>query len=164
VTRPRLGWPAAGLAVAFAIVLGVPPAQRALAVYAFVLLIGALVLAALVAALAAAPAGADARLEGPLPAPDQHPVELDAFEQDVRDALREGAIGDRLRVQLRQIAAMRLERRHAVDIDADAQAAERLLAGSPALALAVAPRPRGRERARLRPADLARAVDELEAL
>lgn len=157
--RRALGWTAALLAVAFLIVLAVPGTQRALALYAFLLLVGAIVLAGLVALVAAAPVAGEALLEGPAAAPERRPAELDTIEQEVRELIATGAIEDRLRVQVRAIALSRLAR-HGI---ADPAAAESLLGESP-LGRIVAPRQPGRTRPRISPAELGAAVEELERL
>jgi hypothetical protein len=160
--RSALGWAAALLVLAFVIVLGVPREQRALALYAFLLLAGALVLAGLVALLAAMPAAADERLRAAPAAGEQPPGDLEALERDVRDALREGSVSDRLWFQLRAVASMALACRHGVDLARDPETAERLLGDGPALALLGAPR--SRTPVRLRARELAAAIDELERL
>jgi hypothetical protein len=160
VTR-ALRWPAGALAAAFLVVLAVPGDERALALYAFLLLAGALVLTGLVALLAAAPSGEDEPLRAPAPAPDRRPGDLDAFERDVRDALaRDGAVSERLVAQIRAIALARLRagRGHGADPEAAA-----LRAGDP-LAAVLLPARRGRDRLRLGAAELALLVDQLERL
>jgi hypothetical protein len=159
VKRSALGWAAGALAAAFLIVLGVPREHRALALYAFLLLAGAMVLAGLVALLALAPAGEDDLLEGVPPVPERRPGDLDAIELDVRESLESGAVEDRLRATIRGIAAVRVARRAASDPEVAA-----LLIGDGPLARVLAPQLRGRARVRLRRGEFARAVDELEAL
>jgi hypothetical protein len=148
--RRALGWAAAILVTAFLIVLAVPREERGLALYAFLLLAGALALAGLLMLLAAEPAGEDALLVGAAPAPERRPAELGEFERDVREVLRSGAVEDRLRGQLRAIAAVRREHGQP-------------LADGPLARLVAAPEP-GRARLRMRPDELAQAIDELERL
>jgi hypothetical protein len=133
----------------------VPREHRALALYAFLLLVGALALVGLVALIAVASAGEDALLEGVPPGPERRPGELDAIEHDVREALSSGAVEDRLRAQFRAIAAVRLAR---------ARQAASPAGGEGPLARLLAPHEPGRMRLRLRAGELARAVDELEQL
>jgi len=161
VRRSAVGWAAAALFVAFLVVLGVPREHRALALYAFLLLAGALVLAAFVALLAAAPVGDEGRLEGAPPVPERLPPELDALERDVRETLASGAVEDRLHMQFRVIADARLARRHGVDpVGEEAQQ----LIGDGALGQLLAPRRLGRVRLGLRTGELAAAIAELERL
>jgi hypothetical protein len=155
VRRSTLGWTAAALVTAFLIVLAVPREQRGLALYAFLLFVGALALAGLVALIAVAPAGEDRLLEAVPPEPERRPGELEALEHDVREALSTGAVEDRLRSQFRSIAAVRLARAHTVPPSPS---------GDSALARLLAPLEPGRMRIRLRPGELARAVEELERL
>jgi hypothetical protein len=127
----------------------VPRGERGLALYAFLLLAGALALAGLLALLAAEPSGEDVLLAGVMPAGERRPGDLEQLERDVGEALDGGAVDDHLRAQLRAIAAVRR--------------GSGQLADGP-LARLLAPPERGRPRLRMPACDLARAIDELERL
>jgi hypothetical protein len=163
VTRSALGRGAAVLAVAFAVVLAVPAEHRAAALFAFLLLTGALTLAVLVALVAARAPARDLPLAALSPVPPRSPADLETFERDVRELLRSGAIDDRLRVQIRSIAAMRLARAHGVDLDVDPAAAAAIIGDGPLWRL-LTPTLAGRARVRLSAAELGAAVDALERL
>lgn len=156
--RARAPWAAAGLLGAFLVVLAVPDRDRALALYAFLLLSGGLVLTALVALLAARAPGGEDRLTALPVEPDRRPAELDAIERDVREALERGVVEERLRVLARSVAIARLARHGGVE-----SAPERLPAQG-ALAELLAPRRAGELRGRLRAGQLEEAVAELERL
>jgi hypothetical protein len=163
VTRPALWRGGAVLAVAFAVVLAVPPPQRATALFAFLLLAGALALALLVALVAARAPSRDVPLAALVAAPSSPPADLETFERDVRELVRSGAIDDRLRAQIQAIAAMRLARAHGIDLHADPAAAAAIVGDGPLWRL-LTPTLAGRARVRLSAAELGVAVDALEGL
>ena len=119
--------------VALAVVLFLLPGRRHLAVDVYVLVLGALGLAAAVRATRAAspdvhePALA-AELEDPLDVPPERPRELERLEREVYLSLGSSFyLHHRLRPVLREIASHRLLRNHGVDIDARPDAARKLL-------------------------------------
>src|SRR3954468_5960305 len=119
--------------VALAAVLFFLPGRRHLAVDVYVLVLGALGLAAAVRATRAAwldvhePSLA-AELDDPLDVPPQRPRELERLEREVYQSVSSSFyLHPRLRPLLREIAAHRLLRRHGVDLDRRPDAAEKLV-------------------------------------
>ena len=110
------------------IVLSVPDHDRVIALYAFLLLVGAVALGGLVVLLAGMPAVP----EGPLvvaAAPGEHrPEDLEALERELREAFDSGAVDARLRA--RTIASARLARVHGIDMAGQPDAAAALLRGT----------------------------------
>jgi hypothetical protein len=123
VIRRPLGWSAVVLALAFVVVLAVPAHDRGLALFAFLLLAGALVLAVLVLVLAADPPAAENLLAGAPADGDSAPAELTALAGSIRTALRERAIDERLYSAIRAVAIVRLARGHGVVLARDPDAA-----------------------------------------
>ncbi|HEY1778645.1 MAG TPA: hypothetical protein VGG41_20990 [Solirubrobacteraceae bacterium] len=121
--RRALGWSAAVLALAFVVVLAVPAHDRGLALFAFLLLAGALVLAMLVLVVAADPPAAEDLLAGAPADADSTPAELTALAGSIRAALRERAIDERLHSAIRAVATVRLARNHGVVLTRDLDAA-----------------------------------------
>jgi len=162
VSRRAVAWTFAGLVGAFLIVLAVPERNRALALYAFLLLVGALALAGLIAVLGAVP-HADAGRLGAAPAPPgARPDDLDTLESAVRSTLSRRTIDEILQLRMRAIIVARLERGHGVSLDRDPAGARAVL-GEGLLWALVDPE-RGARRTRLDAAELAAVVDALEAL
>jgi len=146
VSRRTLGWAATIVVVAFVIVLAVSARDRGLALFALLLLVGALALAGLVLALLATPTASSAPLALAPPEPDVPPADLDQIEYDVREALATGIVDSRLRAVVRAVAAARLES-HAQFGDGPLA---RLLAGGP------------HDVVRMAPAELVAVIGELE--
>jgi hypothetical protein len=119
--------------IVLAVVLFLLPGRRHLALDVYVLVLGALGLAAAVRATRAAspevhePALA-AELEDPLDVPPERPRELERLEREVYLSLGNSFyLHHRLRPVLREIASHRLLRNHGVDLDSRPDAARRLL-------------------------------------
>jgi hypothetical protein len=162
VTRRLLGWTFGGLLAAFLIVLAVPERNRALALYAFLLLVGALALGGLIVVLSATPPADDRRLVGATAAPDARPDELDTLDSGVRATLAGRTIDDTLHGRIRAIVAARLDRGHGVSLDRDPAGARAVL-GEGLLWALVDPE-RSRRRTRLDAGELVAVVEALEAL
>lgn len=162
MSRRVVGRTLAGVVAAFLLVLSVPDHDRALALYAFLLLVAALALAALVIALSATPAADERRLVGERPPPDTRPDELDTLEAAVRVALEGGALDEALVLRMRAIIAARLAHGHGVSLDRDPDGARALLGGDLLWQL-VDPR-RTARRMRLDASELVAVVEALEAL
>lgn len=158
-----LGWPLGVLALAFVLVLSVPGRDRPLALFAFLLLAGAIVALGLVAALARLPGSDDRRLGAAAAGGELRPAELEAIESEVRAALAGGGANDGLRGRLRSIAAARLSRDHAIDLDRGEEAARRVIADDVTWQLVTADARRG-TRVRLGAEQLVAVVDRLERL
>jgi hypothetical protein len=162
VIRRQLGWSAAILALAFLLVLAVPDHDRALALFAFLLLAGALILSALVLALAADPLAQEDRLAGASASAESPPAELLALASTVRTALREHTLDERLYTTIRAVASVALASNHGIELGRDQAAAREVVGGGPLWQLLEAERtwPRlsvdGRE--------LTQIVDQLERL
>jgi hypothetical protein len=163
VRRRRLRWVWAALALAFVIVLSVPDHDRVVALYVFVLLVGAVALGGLVVLLAGVPVVADGHLVLAPPPGEHRPEELVALERELREALESGAVDARLRARTRSIASARLARVHGVDMARQPQAAAALLSNT-VVGRLLADAPGSSRVLRLAPEQLRLVVDELEAL
>ena len=162
MTRAAVGWTLAGLALAFVIVLSVPDHDRVLALYAFLLLVGAVALGALVVLLSATPPTDERRLVGERRAPDTRPDELVALEVAVRDTLAGRAIDEALTMRVRSIITARLARDHGVSLDRDPDGARAVLDGG--LLWQLIDPQRSTRRTRLDARELVAVVEALEAL
>jgi hypothetical protein len=162
VSRRAAGWTLAGLGVAFLLVLSVPDHDRVLALYAFLLLVGALTLAALVSVLSATPLADERRLTGERPAPDTRPDELEALEVAVRGALDGRTLDDLLTMGVRSIIAARLARDHGVALERNPDGARAVLGGG--LLWQLIDPERATRRTRLDARELVAVVEALEAL
>lgn len=162
MSRRTLAWAFAALVAAFLIVLSVPERNRALALYAFLLFVGALALAGLILVLSATPAADADRLAGAPPALERRPDELETLEAGVRSTLAGRAIDEVVHARVRAIVAARLDRGHGVSLDRDPERARAVL-GDGLLWQLVDPE-RSTRRTRLDARELAAAVDALEAL
>jgi len=125
--RRHLGWSAGILALAFALVLAVPDHDRGLALFAFLLLAGALVLSVLVLALAGDRLAAEDRLAGVAASADASPAELSALASSMRTALRERALDERVYAAISAVASVRLARNHGIELARDPHAARAVL-------------------------------------
>jgi hypothetical protein len=162
VSRRLVGWTLAGLLFAFLLVLSVPDRDRALALYAFLLLVGALALAALVVVLSATPAADERRLAAEPPVPDARPEDLEALEAGLRSLSAGGAVDELLRMRVRGIIAARLARGHGVALERDPDGARAVLDGGLLWEL-IDPQLATR-RTRLDARELVALVEALEAL
>jgi hypothetical protein len=162
VIRRHVGWSAAILALAFVVVLGVPDHDRGLALFAFLLLAGALVLSVLVLALAGDPLAAEDRLAGVPASADSAPAELTALASDIRTTLRERLIDERVYAAIRSVASVRLARNHGIELARDPGAAREVLGGGMLWQLLESERSWARLRVGAR--ELTEIVDQLEGL
>jgi hypothetical protein len=162
VSLRRIGWPVAILALAFVLVLATPGHDRGLALFAFLLLAGALILGALVLALAGDPLALEDPLAGAPARADSPPAELSALTGSIRRAQRESALDERLYEAIRAVASVRLARDHGIELARNPRAAREVLGDG--LLLQLLETDRGWSRVRVGGAELARMVDQLERL
>jgi hypothetical protein len=162
VTRSAAGWTLAGLLAAFLLVLSVPDQDRVLALYAFLLLVGALVFATLVILLATTPPADERRLASEGPAPATRPDELEALEVAVRGVLDARTLDEALAMRVRSIIAARLAREHGVSLDRDPDGARAVLGGG--LLWQLIDPQRTTRRTQLSARELVAVVEALEAL
>jgi hypothetical protein len=163
----RILWTAAGLGVAATAVLlaaaSLVPEHRLGLFDADLLAVGGLGLVAAVrAAQTALPPARPTTRRQPATPPDG-PADLRRLERQSLLAETSGLDAHRLRMMLREVAAHRLAGNHAVDLEADPAAAERLLGPELWAAVGREPgRPADRDGPRLHPGELARLLDALE--
>jgi CHASE2 domain-containing sensor protein len=162
VIRRHVGWSAAILALAFVLVLAVPDHDRGLALFAFLLLAGALVLSVLVLALAGEQLAAEDRLAGVPASSDSAPAELSALASSIRTALRERTIDERVYAAIRAVASVRLARNHGIELARDPGATRELLGGG--LLWQLLESERTWTRLRVGGSELTQIVDQLERL
>ena len=127
--RRHLGFSAAILALSFVLVLGAPDHDRGLAVFAFLLLAGALMLSALLLALARDPPAEEHLLTGAPANAERPPAELVALAGAVRTVLREHALDERLYATIRAVASVRLAGNHGIELGGDPDAARDVIGG-----------------------------------
>jgi hypothetical protein len=92
------------------------------------------------------------------------PASLQRLERQILLAETSGLDAQRLRMLLRDVAAHRLARNHAVDLVAAPAAAERVLGPELWAAVGQIPGPADRDGPRLDPDELARLLDALEGV
>ena len=131
MTRRHIGSAAALLALAFVLVLAVPDHDRGLALFAFLLLAGALVLSALVLALAANPLAHEEPLAGTTATRDSPPAELSALASGIRAVIRERVLDERVYDTIRAVAAVRLARHHGIELRRDPAGAREVVGSGP---------------------------------
>lgn len=163
----RILWTSAGLGVAATAVLlaaaSLAPEHRLGLFEADLLVVGGLGLVAAVRAVQTAlpPALPTARRQ-PAAAPVR-PADLQRLERQILLAETSGLDAHRLRMMMRETAACRLAGNHAVDLEADPAAAERLLGPELWAVVGRKPgRPPDRDGPRLHPDELVRLLDALE--
>jgi hypothetical protein len=131
VIRRHISWSAAILALGFLLVLAVPDHDRGLALFAFLLLAGALILSALVLALAGDPLAQEDRLAGAAPGAESPPAELVALASGIRTALREHSLDERVYATIRAIASVALASNHGIELGRDPAGAREVIGGGP---------------------------------
>jgi hypothetical protein len=156
--------------VGLAVALGLTASRdRALAVYAYLLLLSALLVLRLVRRTHAGLPSADAEALVPRARPrrEEPPIQLNELVRAVAmSRLTALDVHYRLRPLVRTIAAARLSQRHGADLDREPERARDILGDGAVWQLVRPDRPEPEERlARgIRVSDLERVVDELEAL
>jgi hypothetical protein len=162
VIRRQISWSAAILALAFLLVLAVPDHDRGLAVFAFLLLAGALMLGALVLALARDPLAAEDRLAGAAAPAHRPPAELVTLTSGIRTALREQVLDERVYGTIRAIATVQLAGNHGIELGRDPAGAHAVIGDGPLWQLLESERTWVRLSVGGR--ELAQIVDQLERL
>jgi hypothetical protein len=162
VTRRQIATSAAILALAFVVVLTVPAEDRALALFAFLLLAGAFVLSGLVLALAMGPLAQEEPLAGAPASADSPPAELSALASAIRAANSGRALDERVYLAIRAVAGVRLARNHGIELASDPAGARELIGDGVLWQLLESER--SRTRVGVGAGELTQIIDRLERL
>ena len=162
MSRRHVGYSAAILALAFVLVLAVPSHDRALALFALLMLAGALVLSGLVLALALDPLAQEQPLVGAAAGADRPPAELSALVSGIRAASSGRALDERVYTAIRAVVSVRLARNHGIELGRDPAGARELIGAGVLWQLLESER--GWTRLSVGGRELRQIVDQLERL